>query len=67
MADREAITIYHNPRCGKSRGALAISDSTEASGSGCGRSSRVSRASGQAGMPPAVRPRSQRFLRTPNP
>jgi len=24
MADREAITIYHNPRCGKSRGALAI-------------------------------------------
>jgi arsenate reductase (glutaredoxin) len=24
MADREAITIYHNSRCGKSRGALAI-------------------------------------------
>ena len=24
MADTEAITIYHNPRCGKSRGALAI-------------------------------------------
>lgn len=24
MAGREAITIYHNPRCGKSRGALAI-------------------------------------------
>lgn len=24
MADREAITIYHNPRCGKSRDTLAI-------------------------------------------
>jgi arsenate reductase len=24
MADGEAITIYHNPRCGKSRAALAI-------------------------------------------
>ncbi len=24
MAGREAITIYHNPRCGKSRSALAI-------------------------------------------
>ena len=24
MPDREVIAIYHNPRCGKSRGALAI-------------------------------------------